>query len=85
MVLNMLVECGFWVVMLGIGILLVFFFLIMNNMFSVLVGVLLIDGSMVIGMIKEVMIYVNVIGCDLGFKIMLIGSLVMLLWLYVLV
>lgn len=82
-VLNVFVDKGFWVVMLGIGFLMVFLFFIMNNMFIVLVGVFFIDGSIVIGVIKEVMIYVNVIGCDLGFKIIFIGSLVMLFWLYV--
>lgn len=84
-VLNLLVDKGLWVVMFGIGFLMVFFLLVMNNMLMVLIGVLLIDGSMVIGVVKEVMIYVNVIGCDLGLKIILIGSLVILLWLYVFV
>lgn len=82
-VFNVLVDNGLWVVMFGIGFFIVFFFFIMNNMLMVLVGVLFIDGSMVFGVIKEVMVYVNVIGCDLGLKIILIGSLVMLFWLYV--
>lgn len=84
-VFELLGEHGGMAAALGTGTLMAGLSAVMNNMPSVLVGALAIDQAHhLTPAIREVMIYANIIGCDLGPKFTPLGSLATLLWLHVL-
>jgi arsenical pump membrane protein len=82
--LDRLAGQGLWVAAIGTGLLSALLSSVMNNLPSVLIGALSIQASDAQGLVRDAMIYANIIGCDLGPKITPIGSLATLLWLHVL-
>ena len=83
-VLNWLGQQGAVIATVGTGFLSAIVASVMNKMPATLVGALAIDQAQVPAATRELMIYANVIGNDLGPKFTPIGSLATLLWLHVL-
>lgn len=82
--LQWLAQQGDLVATVGTGFLSAVVASVMNNLPSTLIGALAIEQAQVPETTRDLMIYANVIGNDLGPKFTPIGSLATLLWLHVL-